>query len=136
MTDVPRVEVAGRGTEGGMNPISTLKGITHDVLKAPFTLVGAATRLARGVIGTTQAERASHEARPEPDVDITPDRPVNVTEELGLDPSPVAKPKRPRTQPEKPVTRIDAEADPSDVDVTPADVADAVSPRAPRPTDG
>lgn len=132
MTHVPRVEVTRRGTAQDMNPISTLKGIAHDVLKAPFTLAGAATRLARNVIGTKQDEPVP----PDPQVDITPDRPVNVTEELGLDPSPVAKPKRPRKQPEKPVTKIDAEADPSEVDVTPADVAEAVSHRSPRPTDG
>ena len=132
MIHVPRVEDAGPGTAERMNPISTLKGIAHDVLKAPFTLAGTATRLARSVIGTKQDEPVPTE----PEVEITPDKPVNVTEELGLDPSPVAKPKRPRKQPEKPVTRIDAEADPSEVDVTPADVADAVSHRAPRPTDG
>lgn len=132
MTHVPRVEAAGRGTAHRMNPISTLKGIAHDVLKAPFTLAGTATRLARSVIGTNKAESVP----PGPEVEVSPDRPVNVTEELGLDPSPVAKPKRPRKQPAKPVTSIDAEADPSEVDVTPADVADAVSHRPPRPTDG
>jgi len=132
VTQVPRVRDAGRGTAQDMNPISTLKGIAHDVLKAPFTLAGTATRLARSVIGTKRDEPAP----PVPQVDISPDRPVNVTEELGLDPSPVAKPKRPRQQPEKPVTGIDAEADPSDVAATPADVADAVSHRGARPTDG
>lgn len=132
MTHVPRVEAAGRGTATRMNPISTLKGIAHDVLKAPFTLAGSAVRLGRSVIGTNRSEPASS---PEPEVEITPDRPVNVTEELGLDPSPVAKPKRPRKQPEKPVTSIDAQADASDVDVTPADVADAVAHRSSRATD-
>lgn len=133
MIHVPRVQAGRRGTAQHMNPISILRGIAHDVLKAPFTLAGTvATRLARSVIGTKEDEPVP----PEPQVDVSPDRPVNVTEELGLDPSPVAKPKRPRKQPEKPVTSIDAEADPSDIDVTPADVADAVSHRAPRPTDG
>lgn len=131
MIQVPRVEATRRGTAHDMNPISTLKGIAHDVLKAPFTLAGTAARLARSVVGTKEHEPLP----PEPQVDISPDKPVNVTEELGLDPSPVAKPKRPRKQPEKPVTAIDAEADASSVDVTPADVADAVAHHASRPTD-
>ncbi|MFC5727300.1 MULTISPECIES: hypothetical protein [Nocardioides] len=54
--------------------------------------------------------------------------PVNVTEELGLDPAPVEKPKPAKKAPtKKPMTRIDAAADPSDVDVTPADVAQVVA---------
>lgn len=140
MTQLPRVQAAGRGTASRMNPISTLTGIAHDVLKAPFTLAGSALRLGRSVIGKSQHEPQHTAAQhapspPEPEVEITPDRPVNVTEELGLDPSPVAKPKRPRKQPTKPVTSIDAEADVSDVDVTPADVADAVAHRSSRATD-
>ena len=46
--------------------------------------------------------------------------PVNVTEELGLDPAPVEKPT------EKPLTKIDAKAEDIEVDVTPADIADRV----------
>lgn len=58
--------------------------------------------------------------------------PVNVTEELGLDPAPVDKPKPAKKAPaKKPMTTIDAAADPSDVDVTPADVAQAVAKNAP-----
>lgn len=143
MTHVPRVEAADRGTAPRMNPISTLTGIAHHALKAPFTLAGSAIGLVRNVTGAkddsstpTPTPAPSPTSTSEPEVEISPDRPVNVTEELGLDPSPVAKPKRPRKQQEKPVTAIDAEADPSDVDVTPADVADAVSHRSPRPTDG
>ncbi len=135
MIHVPRVEATHPGTASDMNPISTVKGITHHVLKTPFTLAETATRIARSVIGSQQDEPTSHEARPEPEVDISPDRPVNVTEELGLDPSPVAKAKRPRQQAEKPVTSIDAEADPTEVEVTPADVAEALSHRATQPTD-
>ncbi|NYJ03077.1 uncharacterized protein involved in copper resistance [Nocardioides thalensis] len=52
--------------------------------------------------------------------------PVNVTEELGLDPAPVAKKKDAAKDATKPVTDIDAAADPSTVDVTPADVAKQV----------
>ncbi|UMG92659.1 hypothetical protein [Nocardioides sp. TF02-7] len=54
--------------------------------------------------------------------------PVNVTEELGLDPAPVDKPKPSKeAATSKPTTAIDAAADPSKVDVTPADVAEAVA---------
>ena len=149
MIHVPRVELADRGTAERMNPIATLAGLARHALKAPFTIAGTAVRLVRSAAGATGATGATgtasagtghardhRPASPEPEVEITPDQPINVTEELGLDPSPVAKPKRPRKQPEKPVTAIDAQADPSEVDVTPADVAEAVSHRAPRPTDG
>lgn len=135
MIHVPRVDVAGPGTSPHMNPISMVAGVARNVLKVPITLAGSAVRLAQSVAGGNHGNEQQPSSR-EPKVEISPDQPVNVTEELGLDPSPVAKPKRPRKQPEKPVTGIDAAADPSDVDVTPADVADAVSHRAPRPTDG
>ena len=70
-------------------------------------------------------------AEDEPHLDIDPDEPVNVTEELGLDPSPVAKPKPRKKAAPKPVTKIDAEADPSDVDVTPADIAERAGEHGP-----
>lgn len=57
----------------------------------------------------------------EPQVDIDPETPVNVVDELGLDPAPVDRSGEP-----KPVTGIDAAADPDHVDATPADVADIV----------
>ena len=57
---------------------------------------------------------------------ISPDKPVNVTKELGLDDAPVAK-KAPakKTAKKAPVTSIDAAADAKAVDVTPADIAPA-----------
>ncbi len=63
----------------------------------------------------------------------TPDRtePVNVVEELGLDPAPVDG-AAPAGEAEEPVTSIDAQADPDAVDVTPADVAERIS-SAPEP---
>lgn len=57
--------------------------------------------------------------------DISPDKPVNVTKELGLDAAPVAK-SAPAPQADAPLTSIDAAADASEVDVTPADIAPAV----------
>lgn len=68
------------------------------------------------------AEQASKVAEK---VHASPDEPVNVTEELGLDPSPVAKAKPARkASARKPVTKIDRDADASTVDATPADLAD------------
>ena len=60
-----------------------------------------------------------------PRVTVSPDQPVNVTKELGLDEAPVAE-TTPPAQVEKPLTSIDAAADATDVDVTPADIAPAV----------
>ena len=91
-----------------------VKGVVLGAARLPLAVVGAAKSLITG-------------HRDEPSFD--PDRPVNVTEELGLDPAPVARPKRP-----KPVTGIDAAADPGAVDATPADVADAVRHRSEDPT--
>lgn len=60
--------------------------------------------------------------------EVSADKPVNVTKELGLDAAPVAKPapaaKADRA--DKPLTSIDAAADVSHVDATPADIAPAV----------
>jgi hypothetical protein len=59
---------------------------------------------------------------------VSPDKPVNVTKELGLDAAPVAKPAPAATadKADKPLTSIDAAADVSHVDATPADIAPAV----------
>ncbi|HWJ67197.1 MAG TPA: hypothetical protein VNT31_10995 [Nocardioides sp.] len=131
------------------NPLGTVKDVVGTVLKAPATVVGTAVGLAKGAVGVgahavtaatghtgghsgtapaegPQTEAATVEGSPSLGHPISPDEPVNVTEELGLDPSPVATPRKPRKPAEKPVTGIDAAADPADVDVTPADVAKTV----------
>lgn len=101
-------------------PIGTIKHIAGAAAKAPAVaagaVVGVAQAAARRVRGG-DAERSST---------ISPDEPVNVTEELGLDPAPVAKPRPRKTPAPPPVTGIDAQADPGHVDATPADIADAV----------
>ena len=101
-------------------PIGTIKRIAVAAAKAPAAVAGA-------VVGVAQtAGRRARGDDAERSSTISPDEPVNVTEELGLDPAPVAKP-RPRTTPAPPpVTGIDAQADPDHVDATPADIADAV----------
>lgn len=124
------------------NPLGMIKDVATASLKVPLTVAGTAVDLARGAVGAViggekdiqprkQYDAASDaadepEPEPEPRLDISPDEPVNVTEELGLDPAPVEKPKPKKAATPEPVTSIDAEADPSDVDVTPADVAKAV----------
>jgi hypothetical protein len=101
-------------------PIGTIKRIAVATAKAPAAVAGAAVGVAQTTVRRVRGDGAEQSSR------ISPDQPVNVTEELGLDPAPVAKP-RPRTTPAPPpVTGIDAQADPRHVDATPADIADAV----------
>lgn len=128
------------------NPIALIKNVALETAKAPAAVAGTAVGLARTAAGKGASALGSlvahtkdspapapTEAEPEPtrapEVEIDPDQPVNVTQELGLDPSPVAKPKQARKATPKPVTRIDADAHPDEVDVTPADVAEAVAHR-------
>ena len=106
-------------------PIGTIKRLSAAALKAPAAVAGAAVGVAQTAARRVKGGDAEH-SDGEPSLKISPDEPVNVTEELGLDPAPVAKP-RPRTTPAPPpVTDIDAQADPDHVDATPADIADAV----------
>lgn len=138
------------------NPLGKIKDLTVDSLKSPRDMAGKAVGQARGAasVGRHLAGQATKSATsltagavsklvsgrkltvaPAP---AAPERaesapatedlptPVNVTEELGLDPAPVDAP-----QTDEPLTAIDAEADASTVDVTPADVAKAVARKAP-----
>ncbi|KRC48849.1 MULTISPECIES: hypothetical protein [unclassified Nocardioides] len=120
--------------------LSKVTDLAATAVHVPATVAGTAVGLAQGTVRTVRSVIAGHHesAPPVPtdvdpvepvephQVEVDPSRPVNVTEELGLDPSPVARPKGPRQQPERPVTGIDAAADPSDADATPADVARAL----------
>lgn len=134
------------------NPLGKIKDVAVGSIKAPVGVARTALGVATGAAGKaagaatslvggrhestddapefpsapapTEAKAPEEEA---PKVTITPDEPVNVTKELGLDPSPVAQRKPARKSAPKPTTRIDAAADPSSVDVTPAEVAEVVS---------
>jgi hypothetical protein len=87
----------------------------------------AATKAPAKKAAAKKAPAKKAEAKPKKSANGSPE-PVNVTQELGLDPAPVEKPKPAKKAPaKKPTTKIDAAADPSDVDVTPADVAKVVS---------
>ncbi len=142
-----------------MNPLGKIKDVATDTLKLPVAVAGSAVGLAKSATGKAtgavsalvgggeqqspthgddQAPPVPTDVEPEPEapeepphVDIDPDEPVNVTEELGLDPAPVTKPKPRKKAAPKPVTAIDAQADPSDVDVTPADIADRAGENGP-----
>ncbi|TNM49575.1 hypothetical protein FHP29_01625 [Nocardioides albidus] len=101
--------------------------------------VGLAQRVAGRAVGTVTSLVGGRGEQPadrtsEKRLDISPDEPVNVTEELGLDPAPVERPKAPKAPSSRPVTGIDAQADPDHVHATPADVADAVAKPTPRST--
>lgn len=143
------------------NPLGMIKDVAVESLKLPVGAAGTAVGLARGAAsaGRTAGVQVTRTATdlttdavtslvggrhgstltpapdatvpaPEPGTARRPE-PVNVTEELGLDPAPVDKPKPARKAARKPVTRVDAEADPSTVDATPADVRKAVARKAP-----
>lgn len=132
------------------NPLGKIKDVASASLKAPATVAGSAVGLAKAttgraasVVGALVGSGAQESPAPTPASaaapapteaagPVSPTEPVNVTEQLGLDPAPVAKPKRAAKKPtRKPVTKIDANADASDVDVTPADVADSMGAQAP-----
>ncbi|MDP2772424.1 MAG: hypothetical protein Q8O61_02610 [Nocardioides sp.] len=113
----------------GRKPAAPAKGTPPDLEPAE---PAAASRKSQGdpmAPAKTAAPKtaAPEKAAPEkaaPEVpDISPDKPVNVTKELGLDAAPVAKTQAAKDQS---LTKIDAGADASDVDVTPADIAPAV----------
>ncbi|MBM0123624.1 hypothetical protein [Pimelobacter simplex] len=115
-------------------PIGTIKHLARTALHTPAAVAGAvvgvaqtATRRVRGTASAQDQPAQPPEEQPgEHGVEISPDQPVNVTEALGLDPAPVAKPRARTTPAPPPVTSIDAQADPGAVSATPADVADVV----------
>ncbi len=143
------------------NPRGKIKDLTLESLRSPRTAAGKAVGQARGAAATglavtgqltrTAASTAlkvsgtiqSHVRKPPvptrtaaPEPAKAAPEPVNVVEELGLDPAqgdeatPAAE-ATPTTPTAEAETTIDAKADPSRVEVTPADVAAKVARRAP-----
>jgi hypothetical protein len=124
------------------NPLGMIKGVAVGSLKAPVNATGSVLSLAKGAAsaGRTVSVQATRTATSKAagavstlvggrKVSEAPSpEPVNVSEELGLDPTPVQKPRSPKkaAPSAKPITKIDAAADPSSVDVTPVDVAERV----------
>ncbi|WP_235736474.1 hypothetical protein [Nocardioides alcanivorans] len=113
-------------------PLDKIQDAAVRTLEVALTTAKSAIHLAKGAVASLLAARATAPSATEDtdadDTKSTPTdpaagpstpEPVNVVEELGLDPAPFDKP--------KPNTTIDAAADPSAVDATPADVARAVS---------
>lgn len=107
------------------HPIGMIKDLTLGAIKTPAAVAGHATRTAAGL-----AVRVVDRIVPGPDLPLPDQRrqptPVNVTEELGLDPAPVAE--RPE---DRPLTSIDRAADPDAVEATPADIAGSVAKKRP-----
>ena len=105
---------------GGKKPAETAAA------PAP-TAPEASTQSAPEPARKTPAKKAPAKKAPAKKVSTT--EPVNVTEELGLDPAPVDQPAATSDAPDagKPVTTSDAAADTEHVEATPADIAKAVA---------
>lgn len=104
------------------HPLGKIKDLTLGAIRTPVVVAGHTTRTAAGL-----AVRVVDRLVPGPE--MPPGQqptPVNVTEQLGLDPAPVAE--RPQ---DRPLTSIDEAADPDAVDATPADIAGAVGKKRP-----
>ena len=100
-----------------LNPLSLVRNVT-----------GTATSLVRGAAGlglTVAGAVGEQVSRRIPSVPGDGPEPVNVVEELDLEPAPVDEVVAQSHEP-APVTEIDAEADPSAVAVTPASIAKQV----------
>ena len=100
------------------------------VTRSAVSSVGSLVQQRRG--GSSPEPTAEQPAEPdaslEPEVDIDPEVPVNVVEELGLDPTPPTRKKPAKKAPaKKATTSIDAAAASIEVDVTPADLAEKVA---------
>ena len=111
------------------NPLGSIKGHATDTLKTGITLPVRVAARAYGVAkgAASAGGRVVREARQAPtspweEATTTDPTPVNVVEELGLDPAPVDTPPAPA-----PLTSIDAQADADHVAATPADVAERLS---------
>lgn len=130
------------------NPLEMAKDLATHALLAGVGAAGSAAGIVKGAVaagrsvlgdppkqsaasddaGTVETPEeattlpaAGHEPVDEPPV-IDPDEPVNVVEELGLDPAPADRPEGQRA-----TTTIDAAVDPEHVQATPADIADNVA---------
>lgn len=111
------------------HPLGSIKAHATDTLKTGITLPVRVAARAYGVAKGTASVgvgvvRTARQATPSPwdQATATEPTPVNVVEELGLDPAPVDTPPA-----AEPITSIDAQADPEQVAVTPADVAERLS---------
>ena len=119
------------------HPLGTIQNAATGVITLPTRLAARAYGVARGTVSVARAVVAPapasptwEAADPEPAADEpapvtlgTEPGPVNVVEELDLDPAPVEKPREPATPA---VTAIDQQAEPGLVQSTPADVAERI----------
>ncbi|QIX27142.1 hypothetical protein ncot_11435 [Nocardioides sp. JQ2195] len=129
--------VARSVAAGAAGAVSSLTGRRQATpSEEQSTGTDSATAAPQAEPATYAAQGGSAESgRPEPTaVKEAQPEPVNVTEELGLDPAPVEKPKPKKKPATKPTNRIDAAADPSTMDATPADVAKTIGKDSPGST--
>lgn len=125
-------DMAGKAVGQARGAASVGRHLAGQATKSATSLTaGAVSKLVSGRKLTVAPAPAAPDHAPSAPAAAAPAKgdlptPVNVTEELGLDPAPVEAP-----QTDEPLTSIDAEADAGNVDVTPADVAKAVARKAP-----
>ena len=113
------------------HPLGSIKDLATDTLRTGVTLPARVAARAYGVAkgAASIGVRAVTEQRQQQptstwrDATSEPPTPVNVVEELGLDPAPVDD----TADADEPITSIDAQADPEHVEATPADVAERLS---------
>lgn len=108
------------------HPLGMIKDLTLGAIRTPVVVAGHATRTAAGLTVRVVDRLVPGPDLPPQDHQRHQPTPVNVTEELGLDPAPVAD--RPQ---DRPLTSIDEAADPDAVDATPADIAGSVAKKRP-----
>jgi hypothetical protein len=104
------VKVVARGLGLARGTVSETRRLAREVTSPSSSWTAA----------TDSPERSAPVDDPAPVSLGTEPGPVNVTEELGLDPAPLDRPRERRTPA---VTGIDQQAEPGLVDSTPADVA-------------
>lgn len=130
-------DMAGKAVGQARGAASVGRHLAGQATKSATSLTaGAVSKLVSGRKLTVAPAPAAPDHAPSAPAAAAPTTedlptPVNVTEELGLDPAPVDAPQTEDSQTDEPLTSIDAEADAGNVDVTPADVARAVARKAP-----
>lgn len=104
--------------------VTTVVGTTFRVARTA-TELGVKATGAVAVAATRRVTGSGRDADDSPPASTPSDapEPVNVVEELDLDPAPVEPDAGEPEPPDEAVTSIDAQADPGAVDVTPEDVA-------------
>ena len=135
-------KVAGKAVGQAKGAAAAGLHVADHVTRSAVTTVGSLVQQRRGGASAEAPEKIEKPTAKVADpvtVDVDPEEPVNVVEELGLDAAPVEAPKKPKKKAAKKtpgrssaaVTTIDAAADSTEVAATPADVAKKVAKKSP-----